>query len=227
MRLRKSLGALATIALLSACGGGGSDNGIEKLSADKALAKVKADTNTITSVHVKGQIDQSGRSLGLDVHLGKGKGYGTLTISGGSLEIRLLNGTAYAKGDKTSLIASGAPAAQATAAADKWLKGSATTGSLSSFSNFLDINSLFNALLTPQGSLKAGSTATINGQKALALIDSSSNGGTLYVAETGKALPVEIKKTGTGGGTIDFTEYNAAVNVTAPAGAIDISRLGG
>jgi hypothetical protein len=227
MRLGKALGALAMIMLLGGCGGGGaSDNGIEKLSADNALAKVKADAAAVTSVHVKGEIDQSGKSLGLDVRLGKAMGTGTLTISGGQLEIRLLNGTAYVRGDQAALIASGAPASQASLAADKWLKGSATTGSLSSFSSFLDIKTLFNALLTPQGSLKTGSSTTVNGTKAFSLIDTSSSGGTLYIALTGKALPLRIMKTGSGGGQVDFTDYDAKVTVTAPAGAIDISQLG-
>jgi hypothetical protein len=226
MRRAKLLGAVAMLVLLGACGGGAKDNGIEKLSADQALAKVKAAANAITSVHVKGAIDQNGTSLALDVHLGKSSGSGTLTISGGQLEIRLVAGTAYVLGDQAALTAAGAPASQASLAAGKWLKGSATSGSLSSFSSFLNLKSLFNALLTPQGSLKTGTSTSVNGVKAFTLIDTSTSGGTLYVAQTGKALPLRIKKSGSGGGTIDFTDYDAKVTVTAPAGAIDISQLG-
>jgi hypothetical protein len=71
-----------------------------------------------------------------------------------------------------------------------------------------------------------GSTATIHGTKALALVDSGSGGGTLYVAETGKPLPLRITQNASSG-SIDFTDYGAKVTTTAPSGAIDLSQAGG
>jgi outer membrane lipoprotein-sorting protein len=223
-RLLRALVVLPALALV-ACGGGGGTNGIEKLSGDKALAKVKADVAGVQSVHAHGTVSQAGKQLQLDVHVAQSKGVGTLGIGDSHIDMRLVDGTAYVRGDTAAYTAFGATPQEAQLVADKWLKGSSDSGDLSNFSNFLDLKQLFDSLLTPQGTVKTGGTTTVNGQKAFVLIDSS-DGGKLYVAETGKALPLRIEKTGTGGGTIDFSDYDADVSVSAPEGAIDLSQLG-
>lgn len=227
MRLAKTVAVLAATTLLAGCGGGsGNDNGIQKLSAAKALAKMQADLSTVKSVHVVGEIDSSGKTLALDIHVGKGKGEGTITISGGKLDVRILDGNAYVRGSQQALVATGAPSVGASLAADKWIKGSAQTGSLAVFSQFLDIDQLRTALLKPSGTVTTGGTTTINGVKTFELVDTASTeGGTLYVAETGKALPVRLQRTG-GGGRVDFTDYDATISVSVPPGAVDISKLG-
>jgi hypothetical protein len=234
-RLLKFFAALVTVVLVGGCGGssgGGSDtNGIEKLSADKALAKVKADAATVKSVHVKGEIVQNGNTLGLDVHAGDAQGEGTLTVGGGTVELKLLDGVAYLRGDETALKSFGASDAELAATAGKWLKSSASGGEFESFSLFLDRDQLFTSLLDPNGTLAAGKLTTINGEKAFTLIDTATEaeggGGTLYVAATGKALPLRLAKAGAEGGSVDFLDYDADISVEAPAGAIDISQLGG
>ena len=227
-RLVKFLAALVVIVLLGGCGGGASTNGIEKLSADKALAKVKADAATVKSVHVKGKIVKNGNTLGLDVHAGAGEGEGTLLVGGGTVEIRLVDGVAYLRGDEAALQSFGASAAEVSSTANKWLKSQASGGPFESFTLFLDRSKLFDSLLDPSGTIKSGSTTTLNGKKAYTLIDTSStDGGTLYVSATGKALPLRIAAAGTEGGTVDFLDYDAPVNVEAPAGAVDISQVGG
>lgn len=234
-RLPKFCAALVTIALVGGCGGGsggGSEtNGIEKLTADKALAKVKADAATVKSVHVKGEIVQDGNTLGLDVHAGDAEGEGTLTVGGGTVELKLLDGTAYLRGDETALKSFGASEDELAATAGKWLKSSASGGEFDSFSLFLDTSQLFTSFLDPNGTIQAGKLTTINGKQAFTLIDSATEaeggGGTLYVSATGKAVPLRIAKAGSEGGSVDFLDYDAAINVEAPEGAIDISQLGG
>ena len=233
-RILKLLVAVVALMLVGACGGssgGGESNGIEKLSADKALEQVKADADTVKSVHVKGKISQSGNTLELDVHAGDAEGEGTLTVGGGTVEIKLVDGTAYLRGDETALKSFGANDQEVAATANKWLKSDAASGPFASFTAFLDRDKLFESLLDPNGTLKTGDTTTINGQPAYTLVDTATEaeggGGTLYVSATGKALPLRIAKAGTEGGSVDFTDYDAAINVEAPADAIDISQLGG
>jgi hypothetical protein len=217
------LGAL----LASGCGGGSSGNGIDKLSADDALAKVKAAAADVTSVHAKGTIQQSGKPLTLDVTVGSSAAQGTVGVGGGTMDLRLVDGVAYFRGDSKVFAAFGANAAQASLAANRWIKDTSASGPAGSFAAFLDRKKLFEALLTPQGTIKTGGDASVNGEKALILVDSSADGGKLYVAETGAALPLRIERSGANGGRIDFLDYNADVNVDAPSGALDISQLGG
>ena len=83
---------------------------------------------------------------------------------------------------------------------------------------------LFNQLLSSHGKLSKGKTTTVQGQKVIGVTDTT-NGGTLYVAATGTAYPIEISKTGTDGGRIVFDHFNQPVSLTPPAHAVDISNL--
>jgi hypothetical protein len=222
------LSALLGVALVSGCGGGGGkSNGIDKLSASDALTKVKAATADVHSVHVKGQINQSSQSITLDVSVGEKAASGTINIGGGTMDLRLVDGVTYFRGDSKVFAAFGANGAQASLAAGRWIKATGSTGPAASFATFLDLKTLFSQLLTPQGTISTGGTATVNGHKALILIDSSSEGGKLYVATTGAALPLRIERSASNGGRIDFLDYNAGVSVSAPSGAVDLSQLTG
>lgn len=59
----------------------------------------------------------------------------------------------------------------------------------------------------------------------------TSAGATLYVAATGAPEPLRLQRSttdpGTLGGTLDFTDYGAAITVKAPAGAVPLARVRG
>lgn len=227
-RLSALFACLFALVLVAGCGGGGQkSNGIEKLSANDALAKVKTATADVKSVHVKGTINQAGKALSLELFVGPTASKGTIGVGGGTMELRLVKGVTYFRGDSKVFAAFGANSAQASLAANRWIKDTSSTGPAASFSTFLDRKQLFDDLLTPQGTISTGGTATVNGHKALILVDNSSQGGKLYVATTGPALPLRIARSGTNGGHIDFSDYNADVQVDAPSGAIDLSQLSG
>jgi hypothetical protein len=78
--------------------------------------------------------------------------------------------------------------------------------------------------LSSHGKLAKGGTSTVAGQKVIAVNDTTM-GGTLYVATTGEPYPVEVAKAGSGGGRVVFDHYNQPVSLTAPADAIDITKL--
>lgn len=221
------LGPILGISLLAGCGGGAKSNGIDKLSANDALAKVKTAVAQVHSVHVSGQFTQGGQTLTLDVSVGDSAAEGEIHVGGGQMDLRLVDGVTYFRADSKVLAAFGANAAQAGVAADKWIKDSGSSGPGASFGAFLDRKQLFDELLTPQGTISTGGTATVNGRKALILVDNSSSGGKLYVATTGSAVPLRIEKTGSSGGRVDFTDYGVTVNVQAPSGALDLSQLSG
>jgi hypothetical protein len=56
-------------------------------------------------------------------------------------------------------------------------------------------------------------------------VNDVTKGGTLYVATTGKPYPVEIVKTGSQPGRVDFDHFNESVTLTAPSNAIDIAQF--
>jgi len=60
----------------------------------------------------------------------------------------------------------------------------------------------------------------------VAIVDTT-KGGTLYVAASGTPYPVALVKSGNSAGSIEFSNWNQSVTLTAPKGALDLSQFGG
>ncbi len=219
-----ALSALLALAL-AACGssGGGSSNGIASKSPDQIVAATRSAVAKVSSVHVAGTIASSGTKIALDLNLVNGKGgKGSMTQNGLGFQIVAVGPEVYINGS-TAFWRATAGAAAAQLLSGKWLKAPAT-GQLASLATLTNVQKLFNQLLSSHGKLAKGKTTTVQGQKAIGVTDTT-NGGTLYVAATGTAYPIEISKTGSDGGRIVFDKFNQPVSLTPPAHAVDISNL--
>jgi len=65
----------------------------------------------------------------------------------------------------------------------------------------------------------------VNGQPVV-LLKSNDGTTTLAIATTGEPYPLQVKGgEGADSGQIDFTDWNAPVNVTAPTDVVDIGQL--
>ncbi len=212
---------------LAACGGSSSQstsNGVDAKAPAAILAASKQAADAANSVHVAGSIAATGAPTTFDVHLVKGQGgSGSLSVNGLSFDLIRIGSTIYVKGSPAFYRKYGGAAAQLLQG--KWLKSSATTGSFASIGPFTELPAFLDNLLTPPAgqALTKGPTATVAGQKTVALRDAM--GGTLSVATVGQPYPVQIAKGGTAGGTITFDQWNSAVPLTAPAGAVDLNAL--
>jgi hypothetical protein len=226
MRIRKvSLAACAVLAVggLAACGGS-SGNGVASKSADQIVTTSGSAISHAKTVHVSGSISASGVPLTLDLTLVNGTG-GRGQISEGGLSFRLVDvgQTVYIQGSQAFWQHFGGAAA-ARVINGRWLKAP-DTGQFASLATLTDLQKLTGALLLTHGSLAKGGTSTVNGRQVVSVTDKS-KGGTLYVATTGPAYPVELKRTSGGGGQIVFDHFNEPVTLTPPAGAISLSSLG-
>lgn len=227
--MRRRLGPAALSALLAlalaACGGsgGGSSNGIASKSPDQIVAATRSAVAKVSSVHVAGTVASSGTKVALDLNLVNGKGgKGSMTQNGLGFQIVAVGPEVYINGS-TAFWRATAGAAAAQLLSGKWLKAPAT-GQLASLATLTNVQKLFNQLLSSHGKLAKGKTTTVQGQKVIGVTDTT-NGGTLYVAATGTAYPIEISKTGSDGGQIVFDKFNQPVSLTPPAHAVDISNL--
>jgi len=227
MRLRLASAIVSALVLLAvaACGssGSGSSNGIASKSPDQIVAAATNAVSNVSSVHVAGAVPNANQPITLDLSLVNGKGgKGSMSESGLSFQIVALGQEVYINGSSSFWTKfGGAPAAQLLSG--KWLKAPAT-GQLASLATLTNGHKLFGQLLSSHGKLEKGKATTIQGQPAIPITDAT-NGGTLYVATTGKPYPIEIVKSGSGGGHIVFDRFNQPVSLTAPAKAIDISQL--
>lgn len=203
-----------------------SGNGVAAKTPDQILSAAEQAAESAQSVRISGAVSSGGQPVALNLALVNGKGAsGTISSGGVGADIIEVNKTVYLKGsDNFWRHVAGAGAAQLFHG--KWLKAPAN-GNFAAFSQFTDLNGLFQKLFASgHGTLQKGATTTIDGQKVIALTDTAKQ-GTLYVATTGKPYPVQLKKTGSDGGHIDFTDYNQSFNLAPPKNAVDVSKLHG
>lgn len=176
-------------------------------------------------MHVSGAVTSAGTPVTLNLNLVSGKGArGQMSEGGLGFQIVALNGTAYINGSDAFWRHFGGNTA-AQLFKGKWLKAP-ETGQFASLAQLTNLQALVGQALSRHGTLSKGQTTTVNGQKVIAVNDTS-QGGTLYVATTGNPYPVKISKSGSSGGQLSFDSFNQTVSLTAPANAIDISKLTG
>jgi hypothetical protein len=230
LRLRNLKPACALLVLvpaaLAGCGGSSSSsgNGVASKSATEIVSEAKSAADSASSVHVSGSVKSAGAPVTLDLNLASGKGgKGEISQGGYNFKLILVGETAYISGSSSFYKHLGGSAA-ASLLAGKWLKVPVSTGEFASFSSLTDMRKLIDSTLAGHGTLKKGSTSTVGGQQAIAVTDTT-NGGSLYVATTGKPYPLQLSKGGSESGTIAFGNWNEPVTIEAPANSVDLSEL--
>jgi hypothetical protein len=224
------ISALLIAALLSACGGssGGGGNGLASKSADQIIKATTRASESAKSVHVSGSLNQGGTKIALDLKMVAGVGAtGSMSDGGKHFSLVLDHGTLYINGGPSFWRAFG-NASVTSRLQGKWLKTPAT-GNYASIAKFADLHQFFQQIFNEtKGKVAKTSTKTINGTKVIGVRDTTKT-GTLYIATSGKAYPVEIdgatsSKSGATG-KLDFTGFNSAVTITAPKKSISVSQL--
>ena len=229
MRARPRAVAGLTAVLLSACsgGGGGGDGG--NAEAAKKGPQVAADAAAALersgAAHLTGTVSEQGQTGDVDLHLQGADASGTITIAGQKVQLVSAGGTAYAKAPAAFWSSFGAPEAISSKLDDHWVVvPQQAAGSLGTFT----LKGLADELRRPSnGTWKDPvGTATVAGQKALVVTES--DGSTLDVAATGTPYPLKADtKGGESPGTLTFSDFGTRTTITAPAGALDLTQLGG
>ena len=218
-------GSSSTSASSSSSSSTPASNGISSKSADEIFNTAVTTAEAATSVHVVGAIKSGAQSVGLNLSIVQGKG-ASGSISEGSASFKLISvgGSYYIQPDREFLLKFAHTSAAADLFKGKWLKASSTDGSFASFGQLTSIKSLIGSLPHGHGTLTKGSTSTLAGQPAIAV--TSSKGGTMYVATTGKPYPLQVSKTsGSQSGKVTFSDYDKPFTITAPANSINIDQL--
>ncbi len=222
-RISCTVSAVLALALLTACGGV-SSNGIESKSPDEVLTAAKSAASGAKSVRLVGSFTAGRAPLSLDLTLAAGKGArGEISEHGLSFQVIALGNDVYIYGSRAFYEHFGGKAA-AQLFQGKWLKAPANSGEFASLASLTNMQAVLGGLLKNNGALKAAGTTKLEGRTVLG-ITGSAEGGTLYVATTGKPFPVAAVKSGSGGGKLIFSDWNAPVSIEAPANAIDIEAL--
>jgi hypothetical protein len=225
-----ALALVLTAALLAGCGNSGKaakPNDEASKPAVRVLADAKAAATSASSAHVSGSLKSGGTPITLDLSTDRSEGAkGSMSTNGLSFDLVRIGDTLYVRGsDAFYKHFAGATVAQLLH--DKWLKGSATHGRLTSLAPLTSLAGLFAVISSQHGKLANDGATTYNGTKVVAIRDTSDN-SKLYVAATGKPYPVAIVGGKKGqSGAITFGDWNKSVSLSAPSDAVDISRFGG
>jgi hypothetical protein len=215
-------GLVVAAALLAGCGSSSSGNGVTAKGPAEIVARAKVAADAAESAHVSGSIVSGGAPITLDMDLIAGTGgRGRLSENGSSFQVIEIAGTVYVLGSPAFYAHVGGAAAPLLRG--RWIKAPAS-GAFASLASLMDLRRLVDATLAGHGALTKGATTTVNRQQAVAVADTS-QGGTLYVATTGRPFPIEVAKDGASGGKLVFDRWNEPVSLVAPANAIDLAQL--
>jgi hypothetical protein len=214
--------------VLAGCGGGSGSksNGISDMTATQIVAQMQKDVSHAKSVHITGSGESGGTQLSLDLQLERGTGgSGHIEIGGYGFDIVRIDDKLYFKADAAALNHF-AGAVVGKLLAGKWFVVPASSSGFGSFTPFTDLQKLMNQILTASGRVEKGDETKVADQPAIVLEDTK-NGGTLYVATTGPAYPLQLKPGKNRTGTISFTDWDQPVTLTAPKDALNYAKLTG
>jgi len=227
MRVRLALLPIAAAAvLLAGCATTGTPaavtttttpatNGVEALAPADIITKAKATLAAAKSFHVKGGATDNGTKADIDLTF-QGKNFaGTISTSGITLNVEVLGPDLYLKAPDAfwqAILASQPAAASALSSFQgKWVKVSSTTAGLSDFTgigpdDFLQTN----------GDLTKGAIKTVNNTPTIPVVNADKS--VIYVAVQGQPYPIQVSDAA-GTSTLDFSQFNTAPDITAPAAA--------
>jgi hypothetical protein len=208
IRVRLSALIVASALVLVGCGGG-SDEGVADLSANKILAAAKKQLADEKFVTIKGSgIDEeAGEKISVDVSFADESATGSVSVSGMTLKLLKAGGKSYFKADKSFFESAGAPAEAVTQIGDKWVVIDPADPNFSEIASFVSKKDFVNELLKPESKVTKGKEKKVNGVDCVALKDKD---GTFYFAKK-DARPISLVTTKDGKGTLDFTYDKVSV----------------
>jgi hypothetical protein len=225
--MRRRVAAWGVSSLLFACAlsacGGASSNGVASKSPSGIVSAALNAIDAASSAHISGTVVSGSSPISLNLSLVSGVGgTGDMSENGLSFKIVVIRNEVYINGSPGFWKHfGGATAAQVFKG--KWLKAPAS-GQFASLAQLSNLHALLGTVLSTHGALTKTGTSTVQGESAVGVRDVT-QGGTLYVASTGKPYPLEILKSGSQGGRIVLDDFDKSVSLTPPSGAIDISKF--
>lgn len=225
-----ALALVLTVALVAGCGGHGKSakpNGEASKAPERVLADAKAAATKASSAHVAGSVTSDAGPITLDLTTARGKGAkGSMSTSGLKFDLIRIGDSAYIRGSDEFYKHFAGPAI-AQLLHGRWLKASITNPRFQSLMPLTSVGLLMGKVSASHGKLANEGETTYRGADVVAIRDLSDN-SKLYVAASGTPYPVAIVGGKQGlSGTITFGDWNRHVSLSAPSGAIDISKLGG
>lgn len=206
---------------------GPADNGVAALEPDAILAKAKTALVGAKSYSLKGEMTVDKSKMKLDIKISGDDTLGTMTSDGATIELLRVGGQMYIRLDEKfweQSAGADSAALMVELINGRWAKLSGKDDDLAGFFEIADPN----ALLKADGTLTKGETKTINGIKAIGLVDGSADNGTLYVATTGEPYPLVMQGGKADGEKLTFGDFGKTFDdIKAPTAkeVVDLDKL--
>ncbi len=236
---REAVLALVPVLIAVGCGSDAvknGSNGAESKSPEQVLEESTKALSAVKSFHVEAT-ERSPSSVKADVGLPSELRL-AIQDRAASATLLVVQGSFYARGNSAYWKDVGARR-EAEALADRWFKVPYSLAR--NLTKLVNAKTISRCLVKHHGTLARGGTATVNGQRAVVIIDKGDRPGTapskLYVAATGAPLPLRMLATGRdhpgghkdpecGGDTPThagddtvFSRYNEPLRVSPPPAA--------
>jgi hypothetical protein len=219
-----SAAAATTTASTTAASNGEASKSGPQIIADtqKAIAAAK-------SVHIVGSGTSAGTKLTIDITYDtspNGGGEGHLSINGLGFDIAHVAGKTYFRGD-AKFLTQYTGAAGAKLLAGKWFfVRNAAAGSFASLVELTNLSTLAAAIIGTTDTIAKGETTTVAGQPAIELTKKGT-AGSLDIATTGPAYPLELSPGGSASGVIRFEDWDQPVTLPIPKNPLDYAKIVG
>jgi hypothetical protein len=198
-------------------------------SANAIVTKALANTEAASSVHMAGGIANAGKPITFGLTLVRGQGCeGTLSTSKtATFQLVYLGQSIWLKPSDAFYTSQGINKATLSLLSGKYIKVKSTDPKMGDFAKVCTLSGLLSNFGPQSGKTYAATPATFGGQPAIKITRHGET-GYAYVSDTASPLLLQVAKPGASGGSIQFTNYNAPVTITAPPAAqtIDGSQLG-
>jgi hypothetical protein len=176
-----------------------------------------------TAVHIKGSLTNNSGSLTLDLQLNRNKSaQGTVNEGGADIPLKAVNGVDYLQFTPQLISVSSNKAVEQAGAAltDKWVVGTSSLASdiVGSLKGLLDYDTFLQSMFAT-GSLTPTATTTDVVDNVPVVVYEASDGASVYVATASPHYLMRLTAPSSGSGSLDFTNWNKPVAVTAPTGA--------
>jgi len=216
---------LALAAALAGCGESSpAANGLTSSTPTQIVAAAMTAAEHAATVHVSGSIVGRRTPISLDMELvGYKGGAGHVALAGLSAELVGVDRALYIRGNNALYRRLAGPAA-ARLLQGRWFKGRASSSALAPLAALTNLQQLIGLALSGHGPLTRAPAARIDGREAVGVSDLA-GGGTLYVAATGAAYPLELIVRGARSGKLVFDKWNQAYELEVPTGALSIAQL--
>jgi hypothetical protein len=190
-------------------------NGIESKTPGTIVKTALAALRKARSVRMKGDFEEDGEAVGLDLKLtGKGDIAGWVESEGVRMHVIKSGERQFLRGREFLKQSAGPEIAELIG--DDWMEVPLESYGSNDVTEGLDLKSLADELITEDDGFRKVGPAKVNGRAALKL---KGPGQVLFVATTGKPYPLRWEAT-LEGQKIDFTGYDKNQGIKAPADAV-------